>query len=351
MTTNIDSRRQLPPEGEYLPVILLSWPHGNSDWADKLDEVSAFYQEFTRLLLSENIKVLVVTPDVENVKTQLGDDSYSPLIRFFECETNDTWTRDFGFITLKTDKGWVACDFKFNGWGLKFPSCFDNLVTSRLYSAGLIKSSYENHLNFVLEGGSIESDGEGTILTTSNCLLSPNRNGGFDKTQIETYLKSSLGAKRILWIENGALEGDDTDSHIDTLARLGVKNRILFTGCDNPSDSHYPALSKMKEELSRLTTLSGQKYQLIELPLPDPIFDDEGNRLPATYANYLVTPRCVFLPVYGQPEKDALAKQLVEKAYERAVLTIDCKILTTQHGSLHCATMQLPEEIIEWKNE
>ena len=234
-------------------------------------------------------------------------------------------------------------DFKFNGWGLKFAADKDNLITSNLVKNGVLTGRVDNHLGFVLEGGSIESDGLGSILTTSQCLLSPNRNGQLSKNEIECYLNNALGSDRILWLDHGYLAGDDTDSHIDTLARLVSSDIIVYVKCDDPDDEHFTQLSLMEKELRSLRQSSGLCYNLIALPLPSPVYDQEGKRLPATYANFLITPHSILLPSYRQPHKDQLAQLIMQSIFpDRKVKTIDCTTLIQQHGSLHCMTMQVP---------
>ncbi|MDE5903012.1 MAG: agmatine deiminase family protein, partial [Muribaculaceae bacterium] len=187
-------------------------------------------------------------------------------------------------------------------------------------------------------------DGAGTQLTTARCLTSPNRNGGKSKSELNEILARRLGASHVLWLDYGALAGDDTDSHIDTLARMAPGNTIIFTGCRNMDDEHFEELLHMRGQLTLFRTPDGESYNLVELPLPDPIFDDDGRRLPATYANYLVTGSHIFMPTYGQPANDRLACQTIRIAFpDHVIVGIDCRALIKQHGSLHCATMQLYE--------
>lgn len=322
---------------------MVAWPHELTDWNYMLDEARACMAEIITAI-SRYECVLVVGP------ADLCRESFDACgfdnrrVRFADVPTNDTWARDFGPITVETSTGMRPIDFKFNGWGLKFASNLDNLVNSRLATQGCFTAKLDNRLNFVLEGGSVESDGKGTIMTTSECLLSPNRNGQWGKKEITAYLMTVLGAEMVMWLDHGALAGDDTDSHIDTLARLAPHDTILYTGPGEESDPDHEELLKMRDQLRTFTTADGQPYNLIELPLPSPVFDEDGMQLPATYANYLVTPEAVFLPVYAQPDKDFLASQMLKIAYpDLEVVTIDCRALIRQHGSLHCVTMQLPE--------
>lgn len=340
------NRRRFPSEWENEGAILLSWPHKDTDWAGMLVRVTRCYIALSKAVIEAGQKLIIVAPDTSIPRRLLGSLPQDKIL-FVDLPTNDTWARDFGPITIETPEGNpVIVDFKFNGWGLKFAADRDNLVTSRLVKRGLLRGEYDNQLGFVLEGGSIESDGKGTLMTTSECLLSPNRNGSLSRSEIEEKLKDTLGVSHILWVDHGGLEGDDTDSHIDTLARLAPDDTIIYTACDNPSDSHYDSLHKMEEQLKTLRTIDGRPYNLVSLPLPDPEYDEEGNRLPATYANYLITPGAVLMPSYGQSMKDLLAARILNVVWGRKVIAVDCRALIRQHGSLHCATIQIPSSAL-----
>ena len=201
-------------------------------------------------------------------------------------------------------------------------------------------------MGLVLEGGSTESDGRGTILTTAECLLNPNRSPHLTQEEIEATLGASLGADRFLWLEHGFLAGDDTDSHVDTLARLCPDDTIVYVRCDDPGDEHHPALAAMEAELRGFRTREGKPYRLVPLPWPRPQTDSEGHRLPATYANFLVINGAVLVPTYGD-RSDAAALAAVGSAFPgREAIGIDCRPLILQHGSLHCVTMQLPKGVL-----
>ena len=305
-----------------------------------LDEILVTYHELAREI-SKRERLIVVAPE-----------GAAPDMLHVICPTNDTWARDHGFITVEetsltshlsplTSK--VLLDFKFNGWGEKFEATLDNAINRRLYDLGVVKGQYVDHLDFVLEGGSIESDGKGTIFTTTCCLMAPHRNQPLSQQEIEDRLKEYLGAERIVWINHGSLIGDDTDGHIDTLVRICPNDTILYTG----GDDDHPDLALMEEELVALRTLEGKPYRLLKLPLPRPIYDRgegqevRGERLPATYANYLVINGAVLVPTYAQPDLDAEAMRVVGEAYpDREIVGIDCRAVIKQHGSLHCCTMQ-----------
>ena len=343
----MNDRLRLPAEWEEQDGVLLAWPHENTDWAYMLDEVTACFTEIAKAIAEEE-KVVIVAPDVELPRKCLASAGADmDKVIFVTLPTNDTWARDFGPVSMSDGEATEFLDFKFNAWGLKFAADKDNLITGNLYRKGVLRGNYRNCLGFVLEGGSIESDGKGTLLTTSECLLSPNRNGGMSQKEIEDYLMDRFNLKKVLWLDHGYLAGDDTDSHIDTLARLAPDDTIIYVGCDDLSDEHYEALHAMKLQLMDMLTPEGKRFNLIELPLPDAVYDEDGMRLPATYANFLVMNRSVLMPSYGQPEKDLLASQILKIAFpDHEIRTIDCRALIRQHGSLHCVTMQLPKDTL-----
>ncbi len=344
--TNDKPCRRLPAEWEEVDSILLSWPHKLTDWNYMLDEVTDCFKNIAAAII-KHAGLIIVTPHPDEVRKQLSS-LPQDRITYIEAATNDTWARDLGAITpIDADGNFEINDFKFNGWGLKFAANLDNLVTRRMYNDRIFNGNYVNRLGFVLEGGSIESDGAGTLLTTTECLLSPNRNGDLTKEEIETRLKAFFGLERVLWLDYGSLAGDDTDSHIDTLARLAPHDTIYYVSCDDPSDVNYEPLLRMKEQLSTLTTAGGNKYNLIGLPLPDPVFDEDGEQLPATYANFLIVNKAILLPVYNQPAKDTLAARMLKISFpDYEIVPVDCRALIRQHGSLHCVTMQFPKNSI-----
>lgn len=337
------NNRSFATEWDNQDGILIAWPHAGTDWAYMLDEVTACYVEMARAILEDDERLVIVAPDADDVKASLGQDVDWQRISIIELPTNDTWVRDYGPIAVFKDGRTVLTDFTFNAWGMKFAADCDNLVTSRLQARGVFKAPLVNYRDLVLEGGSIETDGNGTVLTTTCCLTAPNRNDALSREQLEQELLDRLGCVKMLWLDHGALSGDDTDGHIDTLARFAPDGVILYCGCDNPEDEHYEPLMKMEEDLKQMTDAEGNPYHLIKLPLPDAMYD-EISRLPATYANFLVMNHQVLVPVYGQPENDVKACELIGQAFPgRKIKGIDCRPLICQHGSLHCATMQLPE--------
>lgn len=337
---------RLPAEWEEQDGVLLAWPHADTDWAEILDEVTPVYLEITRQI-SRFEKVLIVTPEPDSVAQLIeneGIDASRIIIR--QIRTNDTWARDFGPISIQINGKPVILDFGFNGWGLKFRADLDNLITKALKNQGVLLPPVRT-VGLILEGGSIESDGNGTILTTSRCLMSPNRNPQLEKAEIENALSSLLGAKQIHWLENGELAGDDTDAHIDTLARLCPNDTIIYVSCPDQSDQHYQQLSAMEQELKTLRNAAGAPYRLIGLPWPAAAYDENGDRMPATYANFLVINGAVLVPTYRDPA-DSNALAMVALAFpDREIIGIDCLPLIMQHGSLHCITMQLPKGTLQ----
>ncbi|CAH2030959.1 agmatine deiminase family protein [Trichlorobacter ammonificans] len=333
---------RLPAEWEEQDGILLAWPHAATDWTELLEEVGQCYLALVRAICRFE-RVLVVTPDADAVGAILTDAGVEPS-RFTVARfpTNDTWTRDFGPLTVLVNGTPVMLDFGFNGWGLKFAADRDNQV-SRLLKQNDFLLPRLNTIGLVLEGGSVESDGRGTILTTSQCLLSPNRNPQLTRLDIEEALAGLLGARRVLWLEHGWLAGDDTDAHIDTLARLCPDDTIAYVSCPDPRDEHFAELKLMEQELVALRTAEGRPYRLLPLPWPAPRYDDDGQRLPATYANFLVVNGAVLVPTYDDPA-DSAALAMIALAFPgREIIGIDCRVLIRQHGSLHCVTMQLPK--------
>lgn len=341
----MEQRRELylPAEWHRQQMVQLTWPHEGTDWAYMLDEAIECFTNIA-IEISRRQKLLIVAPDIQKVHAHLhGIIANIQNIRFFECDTNDTWARDHAFITLMGDTVPHYLDFEFNGWGRKFPAELDNAINGRLYDAGIVKGEYEDCLSLVLEGGSIESDGKGTILTTTHCLTAPHRNQPLTKEQIEKRLLQMLRANRILWLDHGNLIGDDTDGHIDTIARFAPNDTIVHVRCDDVEDEQFADLQAMEAQLATFRTEEGNPYRLLPLPSPHAIYDEDGNRLPATYANFLVINNAVLYPTYNQPQNDRQAAEVLKQAFPtHQIIGIDCRALIKQHGSLHCVTMQYP---------
>lgn len=325
-----------PPEWSEQAFVQLTWPTAETDWKPYLDEAIECYNRIAAEISKRE-----------------------PLF-IFRGDINDTWARDHGFITTRDDEGRLCLnDFQFNGWGLKFAANNDNQINSQiissakeaeengvknLFSEYFLNADYKDCLKIVLEGGSVESDGKGTILTTEDCLMAQNRNNFNTKEEFENIFKEKLGAERVLWLKDVGLTGDDTDSHVDTLARFAPNDTIVYIYEDTDFSEQSWGLKRMKEQLESFRTKDGKPYRLVQLPMPDPVVF-EGEILPATYANFLIINGAVLMPTYGQPEKDELAMSALQTAFpDREIVGIDCRVLVKQHGSLHCITMQFPKQ-------
>ncbi len=336
-------RRRLPAEWEPQSAVQLTFPHARSDWAELLPEVLPCFAAIAAAVARYQ-NLLVVCDNAEAVHPWLEG---IPSERLFlaEIPSNDTWARDHGGITILENDRPVVLDFFFSGWGLKFPAHLDNRITRRLWEGGLLRAEHR-YAGLLLEGGAIDSDGRGTLLTTSACLLSPNRHPHLSRAQLEAQLCDLFGLQRVLWLDSGYLAGDDTDAHVDTLARFCSPNTIAYVYCPDPLDEHFTPLADMERQLQQWTTLEGQPYRLVRLPWPDACYAADGHRLPATYANFLIINGAVLVPTYRVPQ-DALAIALFQTLFpDRDIVPIDCRPLIEQHGSLHCVTMQYPIGVV-----
>ncbi len=337
--------RRLPAEWEPQDGVLLTWPHDGGDWCPWLAEVDQVYVALARAITARE-RVLVCVRDAAHRShvMQLLQGAGVTLERVALCTvaSNDSWARDHGPITVLEHGRARLLDFVFNGWGGKYAAALDDRITATLVQAGAFAATAHERIEFVLEGGAIESDGAGTLLTTAACLLSQGRNPGLTRADIERRLHEFFGLQRVLWLEHGALEGDDTDSHIDTLARFCDATTIAYVRCDDRSDAHFAALDAMERELVALRDAHGAPYRLVALPWPAPKYGDDGRRLPATYANFLVINDAVLVPTYRDAADAAALAALGACFPQREIVAIDCLPLIRQYGSLHCVTMQLP---------
>lgn len=342
-------RRYLPPEWAPQSAVQLTWPHAGSDWAPILAEVEPVFVAIAAAVT--RFERLIVACHDESVRarvTSLFKAEKLPFerIALYLAPTNDTWARDHGPITVLCQDQATLLDFEFNGWGGKYPHNLDNQITRVLHAQNAFGTAPLERVPLILEGGSIEVDGQGTLLTTERCLLSSSRNPNLSRAQIEKQLAELLGITRFLWLQNGYLAGDDTDSHIDTLARLCDANTIAYVACDDPADEHYAELKAMEAELRVFRTSAGQPYRLVPLPWPRAKFDQDGARLPATYANFLIVNNAVLVPTYRDVADDAALEILRTCFPKHGIIGIDCLPLIFQRGSLHCVTMQIPAGLI-----
>jgi agmatine deiminase len=334
----VNLTKRMLAEWDKQRCVMLSFPHKDTDWADvglkksltpfvRIAQAIAYYQP-----------VYIICKNKEEIASLFCS---KRNIIFFELDTNDTWIRDYGFISIKENGKTKLLDFRFDGWGNKFESSLDNKINSQLYKSGFFADCEYENIDFTLEGGSIESDGNDTILTTSKCLCNINRNGGLSKNEVEKILAKYLGTTRVLWLDYGYLSGDDTDSHIDTLVRFVNHTTITYVKCDNNSDEHYDELKKMEQQLKSFTTVDGKPYNLIPLPMPEAKFDKKGNRLPATYANFLITNDALLYPTYDDKNDKIVGNIFKELFPNKEIIPINCLKLIEQGGSLHCSTMQV----------
>ncbi|MES2683750.1 MAG: agmatine deiminase family protein [Pseudomonadota bacterium] len=333
----------LPPEWAPQSAIQLTWPRATGDFAHWFAAVRANFVQLA-VAISRFQPVLIGTEeDVTSLRADLiANGAVGLNLRLYPVKSNDVWARDHGPIAVLRDGKPVLLDFTFNGWGGKFDAALDNTLTRQLKDLGAFNPPVES-TDFVLEGGGIDVDGEGTLLTTERCLLAPTRNPHLSKAQIEGELKARLGVARVLWLKAGDLIGDDTDGHVDTIARFCNATTIAYQACEDAGDAHFEDLKALESELRGLTQPNGQPYTLVPLPLPPAIHDEDGKRLPAGYPNFLMLNGAVLMPTYGDAATDAEALRRLKPHFPgREVLGLDCRALINQYGSLHCATMQLP---------
>lgn len=340
----------LPAEWYTQSCVQLTWPHEDTDWRDYLDDITETFVQIAKAVAHyEPLVIAAKYPErVREVLAESLNDDEMARVSIYESDNNDTWARDHAFITLvPTTDASAPCrllDFRFNGWGEKFAADKDNRINRTLYDKGVFSGERVDYDDFVLEGGSIESDGRGTVLTTSVCLMAPHRNQPMTQAEVETVLKERLCARKIVWFDYGQLIGDDTDGHIDTILRVCPDNTLLYVGCDDENDPQYADLKALENQLLQATDADGRPYRLLKLPMPDALYDD-GDRLPATYANFLIINGAVIVPTYNQEENDARALELVAEAFPGYdIIGIDSQTIVRQHGSIHCLTMQYPEE-------
>jgi agmatine/peptidylarginine deiminase len=342
-----DSTLRLPAEWEPQAAVLIAWPHAETDWAERLDSVETTYAALAAAVTRfESLVIVVPDAAVQAQAERLARTAGADIsrTRFVQLPYDDTWLRDSGPLTLRDGAGhFQLTDFRFTGWGGKFGAEQDDALIAGLVQAGVFGQATHKRVDWALEGGGVESDGHGTVLTTWRCLTQ--RHPDQSREDMSSIIGDSLHALRVLWLDYGYLEGDDTDAHIDTLARFAPDDRIVFQACNDASDPHFDELKRMAAELAALRTVDGRPYHLHPLPWPKPILD-EGRRLAASYANYLIVNGAVLVPAYGDPA-DGEAARIIGVAHPgREVVQVPCRPLIWQNGSLHCITMQLPAGLV-----
>jgi agmatine/peptidylarginine deiminase len=338
---------RFPAEWENQSAVLVAWPNGDTDWATRLGEVEETYVALVAAITRfQPVVICVADDDLQTYAEARLRSARVPMdsVRFIaNVEYDDTWLRDSGPITLRHGDRFKLLDFRFTGWGGKFEASRDDRLVGELSGMNLLRNYSVQSIDFALEGGAIETDGAGTLLTTWRCLHE--RHPQASREELTAKLRGWLHQDRVLWLDHGYLEGDDTDAHIDTLARFAPNDAIVFQACDDESDSHYAELKAMAEEIAALRTRNGRPYRLFPLPWAKPILD-EGRRLAASYANYLIIDGAVLIPSYGDPADAQAANVLAQADPGREIVQVPCRSLIWQNGSLHCITMQLPEGLI-----
>ncbi|MBI3561378.1 MAG: agmatine deiminase family protein [Gammaproteobacteria bacterium] len=333
-----------PAEWSRQAAVILTWPHSRSDWAERLALVEPVFIAIVKAIADYESVIVNCLNEAHRQQVhhllQINQVNLA-AVQLWVIETNDTWVRDYGPLSLRDQHGDYLLDFRFNGWGGKYPSTLDDTVSQRLHAQGGLGNLPLHTSAVILEGGAIDTDGQGSVLTTERCLLSPRRNPSMTKTDYQQLFKTRLGIERVFWLSHGELQGDDTDGHIDMLARFCDATTLAYVQCSDQQDDHYPSLTKMRQELEQLRTPTATPYTLIPLPLPRAKYSHAGRRLPASYANFLIINGALLVPTYNDPA-DAIALENLQSCFPaRNIIGIDCLPIIEQNGSLHCLTMQL----------
>lgn len=303
----------------------MAWPTEKTDWMHNLTEARNCVIKIINAITDHQPVYLI-----SHRELNMSQFSYPENIKLIISDYDDTWTRDYIGITTFKDHIPIFNNFQFNGWGQKFDYKKDNAVNEKLLEE--FNLNIENH-NFILEGGAIDCNGAGVLLTTQKCLLNPNRNGTASKKDIEIRLRDYLGISEIIWLENGHIPGDDTDGHIDTLARFAPNNTILY------AKNQSTELTLMEKELLKFKS----KFNLIPISTPLNYQGQNGEFLPATHLNFLITNKKVIVPTYNCKEDDAAIAKIQYAFPTRKVIGINATELIKQNGSIHCITMQIPK--------
>ena len=343
--------QHLLPEWSPQSGVMLTWPHRESYWVNTLDQIDhVFTQTAYHTSLREKVWITCLDAQHHTHIQSLLKNANANLnnIFIYEARTNDIWVRDHGPITVSKNGTLLLLDFIFTGWGYKYPAEFDNVLTQALYQQQAFGQIAMEKIPLALEGGAIEVDGHGTLLTTRSCVLSKIRNPHMSEEEIALYLKNTLGVERILWLTHGALEGDDTDGHVDTLARFTDPKTICYVKCTDETDSHYATFSAMEKELQHFKDYQGNPYRLIALPWPQKrLADFDGRRLPITYANFLIINEAVLVPTYDDPADEAALTVIAQCFPDREIIAIPSLPVVQWYGSIHCMTMQLPRGVYD----
>jgi agmatine deiminase len=338
----------MPAEWEPHEATWIAWPHHRPDWPGKFAPIPWVYAEIVRHLhQSERVRILVQDAAHQRRVRRILVQAHVDLARidFFGIPTDRVWTRDFGPIFVKSEKGEVALtDWRFNAWA-KYPNWQNDNAAPGQIRRRLKMRSWQptsGRRRAVLEGGSIDVDGRGLLLTTEECLLSPvqARNPGLERTDLERLFADYLGIRKVLWLDRG-IAGDDTHGHIDDLARFVAPGVIATVVEEDPRDVNYESLRENKERLRALTDLSGRRFRVVPLPMPAPVMF-RGQRLPASYANFYIANDRVLVPMFNDPRDQQALTTLVDLFPGRQVVGIHAVDLVWGFGTLHCLTQQQP---------
>lgn len=343
-----EPQRRMPAEWEPCQAVLLTWPHQYMDWHDMV-EIEHCYIEIVRTILSTS-SVFIVCLDITHQQhiTRVLQQSASQLHKchFFYAKSNDCWIRDYGPISVWENVDTpLMLNFIFDGWGGKYSAKQDNAITDKLATQHCFATTKIIPIDFQLEGGSIESDGQNTLLVTSSCLLNPNRGRARKKEKINQDFKKWFGIERVLWLDHGALKGDDTDGHIDMLTRFANTTTLLYVQSTSKKDVNYDALQAMESTIKTWRQRDNKPYCLIPLPSPDISYSkyDTSRILPQTYTNFLIINDLVLVPQY-QNTQDKEAIDTIQYAFPHLrVVGLDSAALIEQGGSVHCMTMNIPK--------
>lgn len=342
--TLLDMITRLPAEWENQSAVMLTWPHQATDWSARLEQVLQVFGAIGATISRFQL-LLSVCHSAQHRRrvhqTLVDAGANRERLMFRVCPSDDSWARDHGPLATLESGTPVLHDFVFDGWGGKFSAEQDDGITRRLAADATFGRTEVRRHALVLEGGALETDGRGTLLATRSSVLNETRNPGLDRRDIERWLSRALGFRRYLWLDHGRVSGDDTDGHIDTLARFCDPATIAFATAP-PGDRDHAPLTRMHRQLAGFRRADGSPYRLVPLPFAGDHRDRDGRRLPASYANFLLVNGAVLVPVYGVDE-DALATGILAELFPgRKVVPVDCREIIRQNGSLHCVTMQFP---------
>ncbi len=345
-------RGHLPAEWELQSAIMLTWPRGDGDFARNDDRLAAAETCLAQVaaMTSWHQRVLLVTEnDAMNMRVATliaSHGGFTGNLEFAQSPADDIWARDHGPVTLAGNGPPVMLDFLFDGWGGRYPAGRDNAINANIHALGAFGNSSMLSMDRVLEGGAIDTDGAGTLMTTRRWLDRQQAMPGNKSIKYINCLADLFDINNIIILQNGEIVGDQTDGHVDMLARFTGPGAIVYQSCEQPDDPHCPALTALGQELKNQCRPDGLPYNVYALPFPGTITNATGERLPVSYANFLITNRFVFVPGY-QSEADEAAREIIAGLFpNRRAITIDCRVLSAEGGGLHCATMQLPDGIM-----